>query len=117
MVSTGTAGSGGRRLRYVDVRPYALPDELAELAGPTGGEVSLPRALAWGPRRSFILEDPDQRRMLYEIVVQEASTATELGEYLSRALLTDLWPRLTLPPRCRQQWEARFPELARRAVA
>lgn len=117
MASTDTADSGGRRLRYVDVRPYAIPDELRDLAGPTGGELSLPRALAWGPRRSFDLDDLDQRQRIYEIVLQEASAEAELGRYLNRALLTDLWPQLVLPARCRQQWEERFPELARRAVA
>lgn len=111
------AGSGDRRLRYVDVRRYTLPEELGELAGPTRGKVSLPRALAWGPRRTFDLEDPDHRQLLYEIVVQEASTATELASYLDRALLTDLWQQLALPAGCRRQWEDRFPELARRAVA
>jgi len=115
--STDTAGSGGGRLRYVDVRPYALPDELGELAGPTRGEVALPRVLAWGPRRSFDLEYRDQRQLLYEIVVQEASTATELGKYLNRVLLTELWPQLALPAGCRRRWEERFPELAPRAVA
>jgi hypothetical protein len=73
--------------------------------------------LAWGPRRSFDLEYRDQRQLLYEIVVQEASTATELGKYLNRVLLTELWPQLALPAGCRRQWEERFPELAPRAVA
>lgn len=110
-------GSGGRHLRYVDVRPYTLPATLEELTGPVRGEVRLPRALAWGPRRTFNVEDPDQRRLLYEVVVQEASLATELGEFLAGALLTELWPRLRLPARCRRAWEDRFPGLARRAVA
>lgn len=110
-------GSGGKHLRYVDVRPYTLPAALEELTGPVRGEVRLPRALTWGPRRAFYVEDPDQRRLLYEVVVQEASIATELGQYLERALLTELWPRLRLPVRCRRAWEDRFPELARRAVA
>lgn len=99
------------------MRPYALPAALEELMGPVRGEVRLPRALAWGPRRTFDVEDPDQRRLLYEAVVQEASLVTDLGEYLERALLTELWPRLRLPMRCRRAWEDRFPELARRAVA
>jgi hypothetical protein len=117
MDSVGAAESGGRHLRYVDVRPYALPGTLGELIGPVRGEVTLPRALAWGLRRTFDVGDFDQRRLLYEIVVQEANSATDLAEYLNRGLLAELWLRLTLPQRCRRAWEARFSELVGRAVA
>ncbi|MGH3769588.1 MAG: hypothetical protein ACRDTX_31320 [Pseudonocardiaceae bacterium] len=117
MDSVGAAELGGGHLRYVDVRPYALPGALDELTGPVRGDVTLPRALAWGPRRTFDVGDSDQRRLLYELVVQEANSATDLAEYLNRGLLAQLWPRLTLPQRCRRAWEDRFSELADRAVA
>ena len=117
MDSATAMPSGGRHLRYVDVRPYTIPDALDQLTGPVRGEVRLPRALAWGPRRTFDVADPDARRLLYEVVVQEADSASELGEYLDRVLLIELWPRLMLPVPCRRAWEHRFPELARRVTA
>lgn len=109
--------SGGSHLRYVDVRPHAVPAALNQLIGPVRGEVSLPRAPAWRPRRTFDLEESDSRRLLYEVVVKEANPSSELGEYLDRALLIELWPRLMLPARCRRVWEDRFPELGRRVDA
>lgn len=117
MESAAAIPSGDRQLRYVDVRPYAVPGALEQLTGPVHGEVRLPKALAWGPRRTFDLTDPDSRRLLYEVVVQEANSVSELGEYLERELLIELWPRLMLPPECRRVWEDRFPELARRVAA
>jgi hypothetical protein len=94
-----------------------VPAALDQLTGPVRGDVRLPRALAWGPRRTFDVEDPDSRRLLYEVVVQEANSASELGEHLDQALLIELWPRLMLPWPCRRVWEDRFPELARRRAA
>lgn len=117
MDTDGSSRAGGARLRYVDVRPYTLPKTLAQLTGPNSGKVTLSRSLAWGPRRSFDLADSDERRLLYELVVQEASTDGELGEYLDRAALIELWPQLSLPARCRRAWQERFPELARRVAA
>jgi hypothetical protein len=32
----------GDRLRYADVRPYAVPDSLGQLVGPASGVVELP---------------------------------------------------------------------------
>lgn len=74
---------GERRLRYADVRPYAAPDDLAQLDGPVAGEVELPRTLAWGPKRRFQLNDPRDRQRLYQMVIREASTVGELTRYLN----------------------------------
>lgn len=117
MSTDNSERAGGRRLRYVDVRPYTIPSRLAQLTGPTDGRIDLPRSLAWGPRRTFDLDDDEQRRMLYELVVQEASTDAELATYLNRSVLIEVWPRLTLPAPCRRVWQERFPELAARAAA
>ncbi|MFE2939334.1 hypothetical protein ACFXKG_09795 [Streptomyces sp. NPDC059255] len=39
--------------RYAEAKPYALPESLADLAGPTRDLVDLPRRLDWGPRASM----------------------------------------------------------------
>lgn len=117
MSSADVPGTGGaRRLRYVDVRPYAAPDDLAQLDGPVVGEVELPRTLVWGPKRRFQLNDPRDRQRLYQTVIREASTAGELARYLNRTLVERMWPSLVLPTPCREFWERRFPELAQAAT-
>lgn len=70
MDRAGASATGGRCLRYVDVRPYAVPTALDELTGPVRGDVTLPKALAWGPRRTFDVGNADDRRLTYEVVLQ-----------------------------------------------
>ena len=51
------------------------------------------------------------RDKVYENVIREGTS--ELQEaLLSAGLLRRVWPQLRLPKRCRDSWEARFPELA-----
>lgn len=111
-----TSTDGARRLRYDDVRPYAAPDDLAELDGPVAGEVELPRTLAWGPKRRFRLNDPRDRQRLYQTVIREASTSGELARYLNRTLVERMWSTLVLPAPCRELWERKFPELTHPAT-
>lgn len=107
---------GERHLRYVDVRPYTVPEILEQLAGPDCGEVQLPTALTGAPRRSYRLDVEHDAELLYRTVIREASTVDELARYLNVAVLKQVWPRLVLPPRCRTLWEQRFPELIQAAV-
>jgi hypothetical protein len=93
--------------------------ELAALRGPTGGVVELPHRLVWLPPqdRRFDLDDPFDRKRVYEIVLREAVGVDELTTWLDAALLRRLWPELYLPHGVRRAWELRFPELSGHQVA
>ncbi|MFJ9379404.1 hypothetical protein [Streptomyces sp. NPDC101455] len=104
------------RVRYAEIRPYVVPETLAELAGPAAGVVALPTLLDWTPKRVYDLSDDVDLRMLYETVIREALHAGELRAFLDPILLSAVWQRLWLPPRARLMWEGRFPELVRRAA-
>ena len=98
---------------YADHRPYPDPPaQLADLTAPTAGTVELPLAMDWGPRRSFDLGKEVDRRILYEVVLQEAGSTAEVARYVNGAALLEAWPRLWLPRRVRRAWEDRLPELA-----
>ncbi len=100
------------RVLYSQVRPYTVPETLEELTGPTRGVVALPIMLAWTGRREFDLNDLAERRLLYQIVLQEAQRVEELAAFLNGHLLQNLWHDLWLPLRVRQLWEQHFSELA-----
>jgi hypothetical protein len=103
------------RRHYGDHRPYPDPPaRLADLTGPTAGTVELPITIDWGPKRLYDMSRDNDRRVVYEVVLQEASTE-EVGHYVNGVALAEVWPRLWLPRRVRQAWEERFPELTRAA--
>ena len=55
-------------------RPFALPASLADLDGPSAsGLIDLPQHLDWSSRRSYDLDDPRDRRRVYEIVLREGT--------------------------------------------
>jgi hypothetical protein len=98
-------------LRYADVRPYAVPDTLGELAGPASGVVELPAHLAWSGLRVYDLGDERQLGLLYETVIRESMDIADVGRYLNAAVLVRVW----LPVRVRRAWEQRFPSLTQAA--
>lgn len=98
--------------RYAAARPYALSLSLAELGGPTGGVVRLPRHIDWGPDYSYDLTDEADLVVMYERVIRDAQTAEDLATFLDAGILRRLWPTLFIPVPARLQWEGRFPELA-----
>ena len=103
------------RMRYAEHRPYAVPDRLEELTGPTGGLVSLPIHLDWsGTRRPYDLRDAAERNIMYERVLREAAGSQDLHRYLNAEVLLKVWQDLYLPPQVRAAWERRFPQLAHR---
>ena len=53
------------------------------------------------------------RRVAYELVLQEAGTTAEVASYVNGTALTEVWFRLFLPRRVRELWEARFRTLTR----
>lgn len=99
-----------KRVLYQDVIPYETPTSLSALRGPVDGVVTLPLAVYWGPDATADLSTPEGVEKVYENVVREGTS--EIQEALLNAdLLRRVWPQLRLPGRCRDSWEARFPEL------
>lgn len=101
-----------QRPPYGDRRPYALPESLADLAGPTEGLVLLPRTVAWTGRREYDISSTADVRVLYERVLTEAPDAGVLSAVLDTELLRRVWSEMVLPVSVRRLWEARFNELS-----
>lgn len=99
---------------YAQHRPYVVPTRLDDLDGPVHGELELPEHLGWTGRRRYNLDDPADIAVLYERVIVEATSQNDL-RLLSTTTLRTLWPRLFLPVRVRDLWEAHFAELTRAA--
>jgi hypothetical protein len=110
-------GMNGQPIGYAAARRYAVVATLDELSGPTGGAVTLPRRLDWGPPRTFDLDDMDDVAVMYETVLRESRSDEDLHAYLDAELLIALWPTLVLPVQIRALWEARFPHLRQAAAA
>lgn len=82
--------------------------DLADLHGPTTGEVELPLRLYWStPDHKFDLASSDMLGWLYQTVLREASRPEDLTTYLNADILVSLWPHLHLPKGVRQAWEDR----------
>lgn len=105
-----------QRHHYADHRPYPDPPaRLDDLGGPITGRIELPITLDWGPKRHYDLAEDADRRVVYEVVLQEAASSEEIGCYVNGAALVAVWARLWLPQRVRRSWEDRFPELTHAA--
>jgi hypothetical protein len=99
-----------RKVRVQDVKPYDAPTSLDELHGPRTGTIELPGWVYWGPNPTVDLGADWGVIKAYQAAIQEG-TATDQVQILNRDLLTTIWPQLRMPPRVRQLWEIRFPEL------
>lgn len=100
-----------KRVRFQDVKPYSAPLSLDELRGPRGGTVELPGWVYWGPNPTVDLSAEWGIIKAYQATIQEGNTDDQV-QILNRDLLITIWPQLRMPPRVRQLWEGRFPELA-----
>jgi len=109
MAGVGGAPTGSR---YVDQRHYIVPASLADLRGPVSGLVALDRQLDWSGDGTYDLDDPGDLQVMYQTVLNQATTAADLCRWIDADTLRRLWPDLWLPPRLRALWQARFPELA-----
>ena len=93
-------------------RPVLVAASLEDLRGPATGTVELPLHLFWSaPDATFSLDEPGERRQLYETVVREARHPDDLARYLDGETLATLWPGMHLPRRVRQAWEDQHPAL------
>ena len=97
---------------YGDRRPYAVPDDLAELTGPAGGHIALPAELGWTGRIDYDLDDAGDAAVFYERVLVDAVRAQDVSRLVNAARLRTLWSDLFLPARVRRLWESRFPGLS-----
>lgn len=100
---------------YPENRPHLVPETLGELTGPVAGVVQLPLRLDWTERAEFHLDDPAERKVMYERVIREAARPEDLRSYLNGTVLQETWRQLFLPARVRRIWEERFPALRRSA--
>ena len=96
---------------YGDRRPYAVPNDLAELTGPASGHIVLPPELGWTGRTSYDLDDASDAVVFYERVLVDAVRAQDVTPLVNARRLRELWPGLFLPTRVRRLWESRFPGL------
>jgi hypothetical protein len=109
MSSIETVATGGK-VRIQDVKPYDAPVSLDELRGPRSGTVVLPHWVYWGPIPTIDLDSRWDVIKGYQATIQEGRTVDQV-QILNRDTLVAIWPELAMPPRVRQLWEGRFPEL------
>jgi hypothetical protein len=93
-------------------KPYMVAASLDELTGPIEGTVSLPKHLDWSGDATYALDRPARLASMYRTVLNEAGSTDDLTKWLNGRVLAELWPTLWLPPKVRQLWESRFPQLA-----
>jgi hypothetical protein len=93
-------------------RPYALPERLDLLRGPSSGTVRLPSHLDWSGSAVYDLDAPGRIVDLYRAVLIEAASPQDLYAYLDERVLRRLWALLWLPAQLREAWERQFPVLA-----
>jgi hypothetical protein len=104
------------RRSYGEHRPYPDPPaRLADLTGPTEGTIDLPVTIDWGPKRGYDMASDADRRVAYELVLQEAASTEQVSQYVNGQALAQVWRRLWLPRRVRTMWEERLPELRQAA--
>ena len=103
-------GQGASGSRYQ--RPYAVPERLDLLRGPSSGTVHLPSHLDWSGSAVYDLDAPGRVVDLYRAVLIEAANPQDLYAYLDERMLRRPWALLWLPAQLRTAWEQRFPVLA-----
>lgn len=108
MDTADSQGASGGRYQ----RPYAVPERLDLLRGPSSGTVRLPSHLDWSENAVYDLDAPGRVVDLYRAVLIEAATPQDLYVYLDERVLRRLWALLWLPAELRRAWEQRFPVLA-----
>jgi len=106
------AGGAPPGSRYVDQRNYLVATSLSDLRGPIGGVVTLDRWLDWSGDSTYDLDDDGDCQVMYQTVLNQATTIADLNRWLNGDTLRRLWPSLWLPAPLVALWQARFPELA-----
>ncbi|WNB87680.1 transcriptional regulator [Glutamicibacter protophormiae] len=103
-----------QRVFFHHLKPYAVPDSLAELHGPASGFVELPHSLYWAPgSRRFNLDEDHGLKRVYVSALAEGTLA-DVQALVNANRLVEIWDDLILPTRVRDLWEDRFPSLTAR---
>ena len=104
------------RRHYGDRRPYPDPPaRLADLGGPTEGTIELPITIDWGPKRTYDMGLDADRRVVYEVVLQEAASTEQISQYVNGGGAGRSVAAAVASPAVRRIWEERLPELGRAA--
>ena len=115
-MDTHASGTPDGRVFFRDVKPYEAPDSLDQLRGPASGVVELSHSVLWAPGGGRVdLDEPGGLAMAYQALLAEG-TVKEQCSILNCDRLLLVWADLMLPPRVRDLWEGRFPELRRSAA-
>ncbi len=99
---------GGQMLRTpARWRSAPIPDGFGDIpfAGPDG-QIMLPLRLDWTPAGGITrdLQDPGDRRLVYEIILTEG-TAQGVQTYINPVLLLQEWDDLVLPDAVIVMWQ------------
>jgi len=73
--------------------------------------VVLDRWLDWSGDRRYDLDDAGDLQLMYQTVLNQATTVADLCRWLDGKALRRLWSSLWLPARLRALWQTRIPEL------
>ncbi len=99
------------RVRYADLKPYSIVDDLDDLKGPKEDSLSLPVKLLWVPGSRVKSTDVlGELKSAYQAVLSEGSSA-DIEKYVNKDLLIEVWRDLSLPARVAKMWEDRFSAL------
>jgi hypothetical protein len=80
------------------------PADWTGAEAPTQGAVLVPDHIdPTNPRRVYELDDPAERKYLYEIVLTDGTPA-DVNRLIGRSILVELWARLYLPAGIRAAW-------------
>lgn len=95
--------------RYWQIKPYAVPESLDDLRGPTEGTILLPRS-----HRGTVVDlgTAAGRAMAYSRLLDEVDIA-ELCGVVNKDRLVEQWATIQKSLRVAALWEERFPELPR----
>jgi hypothetical protein len=103
-VPTQTAhepSGAGTDLRRPGVGP---PVDWTGLLAPTDCAVVIPDHIdATNPRRVYDLDDPAERKYLYEVVLADGTSA-DINRLVARSVLLELWDRLYLSQEVQAAW-------------
>jgi len=85
-------------------RPVSIPDDVDDPSVEKAcGVVELPQRVRWSGRRTYDLDDPRQRRLAYEQVLQEG-TDDDVRRFIDVDTLISEWDELVLPAHVRRAW-------------
>ena len=111
---TSATASADPRVFLRDVKPYAVPASLNDLAGPATGELVLPHSVMWAPGDGRVdLDVPGGASLAYRALLSEGSLE-DILRLVNADRLRAAWGDLLLPRRVRSLWEAAFLELRSR---